>query len=195
MDSNSNASICPMTEQMRNVEAVLFAVGDPAPASHIAECAGIDKAALPQLTEKMNEFYTAVGSSLIVLTLGSSYQLAVRREYFDIVKNAIDTQKNQPLSQAAMEALTIIAYNQPVTKQFVENVRGVDSSSVVNSLVQKGLLAEAGRLDLPGRPVAYKTTEVFLRSFGLQSLDDLPPLPHKKEAEQEAEEVIESHDI
>ena len=76
-----------------------------------------------------------------------------------------------------METLTIIAYNQPVTKSFVENVRGVDSSGVVNSLVEKGLLAEAGRLDLPGRPIAYKTTDNFLRSFRLSSLNDLPPVP------------------
>ena len=76
-----------------------------------------------------------------------------------------------------MEALTIVAYNQPVTKGFVEHVRGVDSSGVVNSLVDKGLLAEAGRLDLPGRPIAYKTTDNFLRCFRLSSLDDLPPIP------------------
>ena len=75
-----------------------------------------------------------------------------------------------------MEALTVIAYNQPVTKGFVENVRGIDSSSVINSLVEKELLEESGRLDVPGRPVAYKTTENFLRCFGLSSLDDLPPL-------------------
>jgi len=75
-----------------------------------------------------------------------------------------------------MEALTVIAYNQPVTKSFVENVRGIDSSSVINSLVDKGLLEEDGRLEVPGRPVAYKTTDVFLRSFGLSSLEDLPPL-------------------
>ena len=85
------------------------------------------------------------------------------------------------LSPAALETLTIIAYNQPVTKGFVENVRGVDSSGVVNSLVEKDLLAEAGRLDLPGRPIAYKTTENFLRAFRLSSLKDLPPLPEPTE--------------
>ena len=76
-----------------------------------------------------------------------------------------------------MEALTIIAYNQPVSKGFVENVRGVDSSSVVNNLVEKGLVEEAGRLDVPGKPIVYRTTAVFLRSFGLSSVADLPPLP------------------
>ena len=78
-----------------------------------------------------------------------------------------------------MEALTIVAYNQPVTKSFVENVRGIDSSSVINNLVEKDLLEEAGRLDVPGKPIAYRTTSRFLRCFGLRSLEDLPPLPGK----------------
>ena len=91
----------------------------------------------------------------------------------------MEIKKNSVLSPAAMEALTIVAYNQPVTKGFVEHVRGVDSSGVVNSLVDK--VAEAGRLDLPGRPIAYKTTDNFLRCFRLSSLDDLPPIPDKQE--------------
>ena len=95
----------------------------------------------------------------------------------EYVKLAAETKKNAPLTPAAMEVLTIIAYNQPVTKSFVEHIRGTDSSSVVNSLVEKGLLEEAGRLDVPGRPIAYRTTPVFLRCFGFESLDDLPPLP------------------
>ena len=92
----------------------------------------------------------------------------------------METKNNSKLSQAAFEVLTIIAYNQPVTKGFVEHVRGVDSSSVVNSLVEKGLLEEAGRIDVPGRPIAFKTTSNFLRSFKLKSLDDLPPLPNQE---------------
>ena len=80
-----------------------------------------------------------------------------------------------------MEALTVIAYNQPVSKSFVENVRGIDSSSVINNLVEKGLVEEAGRLDVPGKPIVYKTTSVFLRSFGLNSLAELPPLPGSAE--------------
>ena len=85
--------------------------------------------------------------------------------------------KNTPLSPAAMEVLTIVAYNQPVTKGFIEHVRGIDSSSVVNALVEKNLLEEAGRLDVPGKPIAYKTTSTFLRCFQLQSLDNLPAPP------------------
>ena len=113
--------------------------------------------------------------------LKAEYQLATKEELATFIKAALEIKKNSVLSPAAMETLTIVAYNQPVTKGFVEHVRGVDSSGVVNSLVDKGLLAEAGRLDLPGRPIAYKTTDNFLRCFRLSSLDDLPPIPDKQE--------------
>ena len=88
----------------------------------------------------------------------------------------MDTRRNTPLSPAALEVLAIIAYNQPVSRSFIEQVRGVDSSSTVQTLVQKGLIEEAGRLDLPGRPVSFRTTDVFLRTFGIASLAELPPL-------------------
>ena len=89
----------------------------------------------------------------------------------------MDLKRNTPLSQAALEVLAVIAYNQPVTKAFVEQVRGVDCSGVVGSLTTKGLIEEKGRLELPGRPLLYGTTDNFLRCFQLESLDDLPPLP------------------
>ena len=117
----------------------------------------------------------------MLLRLENSYQLAAKEIYAPYIKAALEIKKNSVLSPAAMEALTIVAYNQPVTKGFVEQVRGVDSSGVVNSLVEKGLLAEAGRLDLPGRPIAYKTTDNFLRAFRLSSIKDLPELPDHKE--------------
>ena len=145
------------------VEAVLFASGEPVESEKLCEAVGIVK---DQLEE-------ALGS------LADKYSKA--EELATFIKAALEIKKNSVLSPAAMETLTIVAYNQPVTKGFVEHVRGVDSSGVVNSLVDKGLLAEAGRLDLPGRPIAYKTTDNFLRCFRLSSLDDLPPIPDKQE--------------
>ncbi len=130
-----------------------------------------------KLVQLLVDRYESTGSALTVLKLGNSYQLAVKAEFFDYVRAALESKKNTPLSPAAMEVLTIIAYNQPVTKGFVEHVRGIDSSSVVNSLVEKNLLEEAGRLDVPGKPIAYKTTSAFLRCFQLSSLNDLPALP------------------
>lgn len=166
-----------LSEKAAALEAVLFACGDPVDAERIGAAIGVDKGAVSQLAELLNEAYAENGSALIVLRLANSYQLAARTEYHDFIKAAIDTKKNAPLSPAAMEVLTIIAYNQPVTKSFVEHIRGTDSSSVVNSLAEKKLVEEAGRLDVPGRPIAYRTTSVFLRCFGLESLDDLPQLP------------------
>ena len=115
----------------------------------------------------------------------SSWQLATKTAYAPDIKDIMDTRRNTPLSPAALEVLAIIAYNQPVSRSFIEQVRGVDSSSTVQTLVQKGLIEEAGRLDLPGRPVSFRTTDVFLRTFGIASLAELPPLHGDDYAEME----------
>ena len=106
-----------------------------------------------------------------------------------IIRRALEIKKNIPLSQAAMEVLSIVAYNEPVTKSFIEQIRGIDSSSVVNSLVEKGLVEEAGRLELPGRPISYRTTANFLRCFGLQSLDELPDITAAAQAQEQLEQL------
>ena len=104
------------------------------------------------------------------------WQMTTRPYYGEMVKRILDTRRNAPLSPAALEVLAVIAYNQPVSRSFIEQVRGVDSSSTVTKLLDKGLIEEAGRLDLPGKPVAFQVTDTFLRVFGLGSLNDLPPL-------------------
>ncbi|MDE7302001.1 MAG: SMC-Scp complex subunit ScpB [Oscillospiraceae bacterium] len=166
-----------INEGISAVEAILFAHGEPIEAEKLCAAAGIEPDMPEKLVRLLIDRYESTGSALTVLKLGNSYQLAVKAEFFDYVRAALESKKNTPLSPAAMEVLTIIAYNQPVTKGFVEHVRGIDSSSVVNSLVEKNLLEEAGRLDVPGKPIAYKTTPAFLRCFQLSSLDDLPALP------------------
>lgn len=166
-----------INEGISAVEAILFAHGEPIEAEKLCAAAGIEADMPEKLVQLLIDRYESTGSALTVLKLGNSYQLAVKAEFFDYVRAALESKKNTPLSPAAMEVLTIIAYNQPVTKGFVEHVRGIDSSSVVNSLVEKNLLEEAGRLDVPGKPIAYKTTPAFLRCFQLSSLDDLPALP------------------
>ena len=163
------------------VEAVLFASGEPVDTQRLCEVTGLVKDELEQVMSALDEKYAKADSGIELLRLESSYQLATKQEYAPSVKSALEIKKNSQLSPAALETLTVIAYNQPVTKGFVENVRGVDSSGVVNSLVEKGLLVEAGRLDLPGRPIAYRTTDNFLRAFRLSSLKDLPPLPEASE--------------
>ncbi|MBQ6633044.1 MAG: SMC-Scp complex subunit ScpB [Ruminococcus sp.] len=163
------------------IEAILFASGEPIEEEKLSEAAGITKQELDEAIETLRTKYEAEDSALSLLKLENAYQLAAKEDYAPFIKAALEIKKNSVLSPAAMEALTIVAYNQPVTKGFVEQVRGVDSSGVVNSLVEKGLLTEARRLDLPGRPIAYKTTDSFLRAFRLSSIKDLPELPEQKQ--------------
>lgn len=165
------------------LEAVLFAAGEPMETDRLAEALGVTA---EEITAAAGALMTALeesGSGLQLLTLGESWQITTRADFAEQIRAALEVKRNTPLSNAAMEALTIIAYNQPVTKGFVERVRGVDSGSVVNTLVERGLLEEAGRIEVPGRPVTYRTTAHFLRTFGMQSLADLPPLPTSSEAE------------
>jgi segregation and condensation protein B len=165
------------TEGVSIIEALLFASGEPISAERIANAAKIEVTLVEKLMRELEDRYEDTDSALTILRLDNAFQLAVRRDFHEYIRTAFDQKRIQPLSQAALEALTIIAYNQPVTKSFVEHVRGVDSSSLINTLAEKGLLEEAGRLDVPGKPIAYRTTDVFLRAFGMESLADLPPIP------------------
>lgn len=169
----------PDNKSISAVEAVLFACGEPVESGRLAYSSECEVSELDEIINVLNTRYSENESALVVLKLGNSYQLATRKDFSHNIKLALETKKNSPLSNAAMEVLTIIAYNQPVSKSFVSHVRGIESGNVVNSLVEKELLEEAGRLDVPGKPIAYKTTNVFLRSFGLESLDDLEPIPNE----------------
>jgi segregation and condensation protein B len=161
------------------LEAILFAAGEPVELSRLAEALELEPSTVEDILLDLMGEYSAKGRGIELLQLGDRYQLATKADQNELVQKALDLNRKTPLSQAAMEVLAIVAYNQPVTKAFVEQVRGVDSSSVVNSLQEKGLVEEAGRLDVPGRPIAYRTTPHFLRSFHLSSLDELPPLPEE----------------
>ena len=135
----------------------------------------------------LQEKYNTPHSGVHLLRLGESAQFCTNPAYIQPVRDVLDLKRNTPLSQAAMEVLAVVAYNQPVTKAFVEQVRGVDCSGVIGSLTLKGLIEERGRLELPGRPLLYGTTDAFLRCLNIRSLADLPPLPKNEEAaEQEA---------
>lgn len=175
-------------DKLGAIEAILFASGEPIEIYRLSEASGVDAGTLPSMIRLLNERYDDYGSGICIKKLDSSYQMCTREEFGEQVRTALETKRATPLSNAAMEALTIIAYNQPVSKGFVENVRGIDSSSVINNLVEKGLVEEAGRLDIPGKPIVYRTTSVFLRSFGLSSTADLPPLPGQSELVLETED-------
>lgn len=161
------------------LEAVLFAAGEPMETARLAEALEINSEDIAATADALSA--ALEGTGLQLLQLGGSLQLTTRADFAEQIRAVLEVKRNTPLSNAAMETLTIIAYNQPVTKGFVERVRGVDSGSVVNTLVERGLLEEAGRIEVPGRPVTYRTTAHFLRTFGLQSLSDLPALPTGEE--------------
>ncbi len=159
------------------IEAMLFASGEPVSAVKLAELLEVEEETIRQVVTLMKDDYEAEERGILLISLGESFQLVTKDCYAGVVRSALEIRKNTPLSQAAMEVLSIIAYNQPVTKSFVEQVRGVESGQIVNNLAEKGLVEEAGRLEVPGRPIAYRTTLQFLRCFGISSLEQLPPLP------------------
>lgn len=166
-----------LDEGIAIIEAIMFACGEPITVDKLSKASGIDADTTAKLVSQLERRYNVQGSGLKVIRLENAYQITTRTEYAPYIKAALENSRQTPLSQAAMECLAVIAYNQPVTKGFVEQVRGIDSSSVVNTLAERGLIEEAGRLELPGRPIAYRTTDAFLRCFGLRSLKELPPLP------------------
>lgn len=163
------------------IEAILFASGEPLEVTRIAEALEIDVEMVQAFMFEIGAALDNRGSGICLLKLGNKYQLCSRVEYAQQIRDVLDLKKNIPLSNAALEVLAVVAYNQPVTKAYVEQIRGVDCSGVVNTLCQKGLLEERGRLELPGRPLLYGTTPNFLRCFCLTTLADLPELPEKIE--------------
>ena len=164
-------------KQVAAVEAVLFAAAEPIEYNKIALALGMDDEQILLCIDVLKKRYDAEDSGICLLQLSNKYQLCSKKEYVEAVRSVLDLKRNAPLSQAAFEVLAIIAYNQPITKPYIEQIRSVDCSGVVNTLCQRGLVEEKGRLDVPGRPVLYGTTTDFLRCFSLKSLGELPELP------------------
>ena len=160
---------------------MLFAAGEPVEAEKIADILQVEKNDIIKMMEHLSAQYDERNSGICLICMEGKYQLCTRVEYNQEVRALLEVKKNVPLSQAAFEVLAVVAYNQPVTRAFIEQVRGVDCSGPVSGLVQKGLIEEKGRLDLPGRPLVYGTTDQFLRCFSISSLDELPELPNKLE--------------
>lgn len=166
---------------LASIEAMLFAAGDPVEPAKLAEVLDIDVENVIKMLGHLEATYDEREGGLRVIRVDGKYQICTREEYSDEVRGLLEIKKNTPLSQAAFEVLAIVAYNKTVTRSFIEQIRGVDCSGPVSNLIQKGLIEEKGRLDLPGRPLVYGTTDRFLRCFSLNSLDDLPDLPKDTE--------------
>lgn len=166
------------------IEAILFASGDAVSVDRIAEALDIDRGTAGKMLENLADQYNTEHSGIQIVRLEDGYQMCTNPEHAAAVRAALEIRRNMPLSQAALEVLAVVAYNQPVSKAFVEQVRGVDCSAVISGLVAKGLVEERGRLELPGRPLIYGTTTDFLRCLGISSLSELPQV--QKESTEEA---------
>ena len=168
------------TLEMREVEAaiegILFASGEPVAVERICMAMEMDRPTVELVLQKLADYYAYERRGMRLLKMEDSYQLCSAPEYGDVIRRAFEVRKPARLSQPALEVLTIIAYYQPTTRAYVDQIRGVDSSYSVAALLNKKLIEEAGRLNVPGRPIQYRTTPDFLRTFGLSSLEELPPI-------------------
>jgi len=167
------------------VEAILFASGASVPVSRMATALEISEKETKKHLEALMKEYEQRAGGITIIRLDDAYQMVSCEEYAPQIRTVMDLRRNTPLSQAAMEVLAVIAYNQPVTKAFIEQVRGVDCSGVIGSLTAKDLIEEKGRLELPGRPLIYGTTENFLRCFSISDLSELPEIPSSEPAEKD----------
>ena len=175
------------------VEAVLFTMGTSVETSRLAAAIEQDEQTTRRLVRNMMDKYNAKDRGICIIELEDSFQMCTKKEYYDNLIRVVSQPKKHTLTDSALETLSIIAYKQPVTRLEVEQIRGVKSDYAVNKLLEYNLIAELGRLDAPGRPILFGTTEEFLRSFGLSSVEDLPELSpemiadFKLEAEQESQ--------
>lgn len=167
------------------LESVLFAAGEPVKAERLCLGLEVDRPTLDAVAQQLMDRYSYDRRGLRLIRLEGSYQLCSAPEHAPYIRKTLESRKPARLSQPALEVLAIIAYYQPVTRAYIDQIRGVDSAYTVGLLLERELIEEAGRLSVPGRPVLLRTTKTFLRSFGLSDLDELPTLPDlSKEGEQ-----------
>ena len=169
------------TREMKEIEAavegILFASGEPVHIDRICLAAELDRPTAELVLQKLMDYYSFERRGMRLLRLEDSWQRCSAPEYADVIRRAFEIRKPAKLSQPALEVLTIIAYYQPTTRAYVDQIRGVDSSYTVGLLLDRHLIEECGRLQVPGRPRLYRTTKAFLRAFHLNSLEDLPEMP------------------
>ena len=164
-------------ERTAALEAVLFAAGDSIPVARLSLVFGVDEQEIERCILALQDEYASRGRGIRILRLDDKVQMCSAPEFAPMVSRCLEQRKAPMLSQPALETLAVVAYFQPVTRAYIEQVRGVDSSYTVGMLVERGLIEEAGRLEVPGRPAVFRTTDVFLRTMGVSSLAELPPLP------------------
>ena len=174
-------------EIKRAIEAILFAAGDPVGVDRMAIAIGAGRDQIEENLKALMDAYSFERRGMRIIRLEDAYQMVSAQELSEVISRALETRKPPKLSASALETLTVIAYYQPTTKAFVEQIRGVDSSYTISALLNKKLIEEQGRLSVPGRPILYGTTPDFLRTFGIASLDDLPEVDLPKAQTQQLE--------
>ena len=176
-------AVSPGRSQMLIVEAVLFAMGTSVETRQLAQALGCNEKQAAEAARRLQKEYDDEGRAIQIIELEDCFQMCTRGEYYDALVKVVKTPRKQVMTDAVMETLSIIAYRQPVTRAEIEKIRGVSSDYAINKLIDFGLVYEAGRLDVPGRPAAFATTEEFLRRFGVASKKDLPTLDAGTEAQ------------
>ena len=156
------------------IEAVVFAAGYPVPYQKLADVTGLSTREVKRFAERIAKHYENENRGIMMLCFKDTCQFCTKEQYGTYIREALGIRRGGNLSNSSMEVLAIVAYNQPITRAFIDAIRGVDSNYAVNSLIDKELIAPCGRLDAPGRPVLYATTDKFLRVFGFNTLADLP---------------------
>lgn len=176
MPSDEKELLEAITDIESCIEAILFAAGYPVKYSKIAEALGMQTRDVKRLIGHMEEYYNAPENKrgLVLLMFPDTCQLTTEAKYLPYIREALGIKRGGNLSQTSLEVLSVVAYNQPVTRAMIDKIRGVDSAYAVSTLTDKGLIEPCGRLDAPGRPVLYATTDKFLRIFGFASIDELP---------------------
>lgn len=173
------------------IEAILFASGDPVGVERLCLALDLDRISVDGACRRLADRYRFERRGIRLLQLGTSYQLCSAPEHAAAIRRALESRRPARLSQTALEVLAVIAYFQPITRAYIDQIRGVDSAYTVSMLVDRGLVEECGRLPVPGRPIQYRTTQTFLRSFGLSRLDDLPELPNVSAEEERTGRALE----
>ncbi|MBQ7872771.1 MAG: SMC-Scp complex subunit ScpB [Clostridia bacterium] len=190
MDDNKDLQTTEVKNPSAAIEAILFAAGYPMKYEKLAEVLSLTPSEVKRLVSELSEKYSSDEFGIMLLMFPETCQLCTKEQHIELIREALGIKRGGNLSSSSMEVLAIVAYNQPVTRSFVDLVRGVDSSYAMGSLTDKGLIESCGRLDAPGRPMLYGTTDKFLRVFGLNSVDELPDVQLLRASDEQMEIMI-----
>lgn len=171
------------------IEAVLFAAGDPVELERLADIVDVDKRSLREILKKMMDSYNFERRGIHIIRMQDSYQMCTNGVYAEYIGRLAEPPRKQNLSNAALEVLSIVAYKQPVTRSTIEHIRGVNCDYIVNRLIERNFIEEKGRLEAPGRPILFGTTQHFMRAFGISELDELPDFDSLGQTVEETEQI------